>query len=209
MARFYGVPCGGYIGLSNAKVNDAQSGFETGMSGVAALLSGNHLFNMAGLLDALMSFDFAKAVIDDEIVAMLRRIQRGLEISEENFALDVIKEVGPGGMFADHLHTLERMRSTGLLPEIADRDPRQGWIEKGGLDSQGRHAAHRDILTRDAPSLFRGHCVERFAGWSWRVRAAGGMDARRRRGAVRPSRAAPAAARPAGLSHRLKAVQDD
>ena len=33
MARFYGVPCGGYIGLSNAKVNDAQSGFETGMSG--------------------------------------------------------------------------------------------------------------------------------------------------------------------------------
>jgi len=65
MARFYGVPCGGYIGLSNAKVNDAQCGFETGMSAVAALLSGNHLFNMAGLLDALMSFDFAKAVIDD------------------------------------------------------------------------------------------------------------------------------------------------
>ena len=96
-----------------------------------------------------------KAVIDDEIVAMLRRIQRGLEISEENFALDVIKEVGPGGMFADHLHTLERMRSTGLLPEIADRDPRQGWIEKGGLDAQGRAMLRvRDILTRDAPSLF-------------------------------------------------------
>lgn len=155
MARFYNVPCGGYIGLSNAKVNDAQSGFETGMSGVAALLSGNHLFNMAGLLDALMSFDFAKAVIDDEIVAMLRRMQRGLEMSEENFALDVIKEVGPGGMFADHLHTLERMRTTGFLPEIADRDPRQGWIEKGGLDAQGRAMRRvRDILTRDAPSLF-------------------------------------------------------
>src|SRR4029079_7477522 len=95
LARFYGVPCGGYIGLSNAKVNDAQSGFETGMSGVAALLSGNHLFNMAGLLDALIVFDFAKAVIDDEIVAMLRRIQKGLELTEENFALDVIREVGP------------------------------------------------------------------------------------------------------------------
>jgi trimethylamine---corrinoid protein Co-methyltransferase len=155
MARFYGVPCGGYIGLSNAKVNDAQSGFETGMSGVAALLSGNHLFNMAGLLDALMSFDFAKAVIDDEIVAMLRRIQRGLELTEENFALDVIREVGPGGMFADHLHTLERMRTTGFLSEIADREPRQGWAEKGALDAQGRAMLRvRDILTRDAPSLF-------------------------------------------------------
>ena len=169
MARFYGVPCGGYIGLSNAKVNDAQSGFETGMSGVAALLSGNHLFNMAGLLDALMSFDFAKAVIDDEIVAMLRRLQRGLELSEESFALDVIREVGPGGMFADHLHTLERMRTTGFLPEIADRDPRQGWIEKGGLDAQGRAMLRvRDILTRDAPSLFSpdvdAHLRREFAG---------------------------------------------
>jgi trimethylamine--corrinoid protein Co-methyltransferase len=155
MARFYGVPCGGYIGLSNAKVNDAQCGFETGMSAVAALLSGNHIFNMAGLLDALMSFDFAKAVIDDEIVAMLRRIQRGLELTEENFALDVIREVGPGGMFADHLHTLERMRTTGFLPEIADREPRQGWMEKGGLDAQARAMQRvRDILTRDAPSLF-------------------------------------------------------
>ena len=26
MARFYNVPCGGYIGLTNAKINDAQSG---------------------------------------------------------------------------------------------------------------------------------------------------------------------------------------
>jgi trimethylamine--corrinoid protein Co-methyltransferase len=155
MARFYGVPCGGYIGLSNAKVNDAQSGFETGMSAVAALLAGNHIFNMAGLLDALMSFDFAKAVIDDEIVAMLRRVRAGIPVSAESFALDVIREVGPGGMFADHAHTLERMRTTGFLPEVADREPRQGWLEKGGLDAQARAMQRvRDILTRDAPSLF-------------------------------------------------------
>src|SRR5262249_60664406 len=74
---------------------------------------------------------------------------------EENLALDVIREVGRGGMFADHLHTLERMRTTGFLPEIADREPRQGWAEKGGLDAQGRAMQRvRDILTRDAPSLF-------------------------------------------------------
>jgi trimethylamine--corrinoid protein Co-methyltransferase len=153
LARFYDVPCGGYIGLSNAKVNDAQCGFETGMSAVAALLSGNHLFNMAGLLDALMSFYFAKAVIDDEIVAMLRRVQGGLELTEENFALDVIREVGRRHVCRP-FHTLG-MRTTGFLPEIADREPRQGWIEKGGLDAQGRAMLRvRDILTGDAPSLF-------------------------------------------------------
>lgn len=155
LARFYGVPCGGYIGLSNAKVNDAQSGYETGMSVVAGLLAGNHIFNMAGLLDALMSFDFAKAVIDDEIVAMLRRVGAGIRVSDETLALEVIREVGPAGMFADHAHTLERMRTAGFLPEVADREPRQGWLEKGGLDAQARAMQRvRDILTRDAPSLF-------------------------------------------------------
>ncbi|MEX0787799.1 MAG: trimethylamine methyltransferase family protein [Anaerolineales bacterium] len=155
MARFYGVPCGGYIGLSNAKVNDAQSGFETALSTLAGVLGDVHMLNMAGLLDALMAFDFGKAVIDDEIAQMLKKVKRGLEFSEENLALDVITEVGPGGMFADNQHTLERMKTAALLPEIADRDPRAAWEEKGALDSQAR-ALHRarEILTRDAPGFF-------------------------------------------------------
>jgi trimethylamine--corrinoid protein Co-methyltransferase len=155
MARFYGVPCGGYIGLSNAKVNDAQCGFETGMSAVAGLLADVHMFNTTGLLDALMAFDFAKAVIDDEIALMLKRIKRGLEFSEANLALEVIREVGPGGMFADTVHTLERMRTTGLLPEVADRDPRQLWEERGAQDAQARALRRaRDILTRGAPGFY-------------------------------------------------------
>ena len=97
MARYYNVPCGGYIGLTNAKVNDAQSGYETGMSAIAGLLGGVHMFNMAGLMDALMSFDFAKAAIDDEIAMMLKKTAAGLEFSDANLALDEIAEVGPGG----------------------------------------------------------------------------------------------------------------
>jgi trimethylamine--corrinoid protein Co-methyltransferase len=135
--------------LTNAKVNDAQSGYETGMSAMAGLLSGVHMFNMAGLLDALMSFDFAKAVIDDEIAQMLKKTAAGLEFSDDNLALEIIAEVGPGGMYADNLHTVQRMKSTGLLPEIADRDPRQLWLERGGLDSQARAMRRvHDILTR-------------------------------------------------------------
>ena len=113
-------------------------------------------------------------------------------------------EVGPGGMFADHLHTLERMRSTGLLPEIADREPRQGWMEKGGIDAQGRAMQRvRDILTRDAPSLFSPDVDARLRSrvrrhGHGRVRAAGGLDPRSRRGALRPGRAAAPPARPAG-----------
>ncbi|MFQ5856906.1 MAG: trimethylamine methyltransferase family protein [Anaerolineae bacterium] len=155
MARFYNVPNGGYIGLTNAKVNDAQSGYETGMSTVAGLLGGVDIFNMGGLFDALMTFDFAKAVIDNEIGLMLKRIVRGFEFSAENLALDVIAEVGPGEMFAATQHTLDQMKTCALLPEIADRDMRQQWEEKGALDAHA-HAMKRvrEILTRDNPAVF-------------------------------------------------------
>ncbi len=154
MAHYYKVPSGGYVGLTNSKVNDAQSGYESGMSDVAVLLAGADMFNMGGLLDALMCFDFAKAVIDDEIAQMLKRIQRGFEFGEENIAMDDIKETGPGGMFIDKPRTYELMKSTMFLPEIADRDARNRWQKLGALDSQARAMNRvRELLNRDHPSL--------------------------------------------------------
>jgi trimethylamine--corrinoid protein Co-methyltransferase len=155
LARYYNVPSGGFVGLTNAKVNDAQSGFETGMSALAAVLGGLDLVATGCLLDALMAFDFATMVIGDEIALMLKQVVRGLLFSEENLALDVIAEVGPGGAFIDKLHTLKRMRTTALLPSIADRDARTQWEDKGALDAHARAMRRvREILTRDNPAVF-------------------------------------------------------
>jgi trimethylamine---corrinoid protein Co-methyltransferase len=152
MARFYNIPSGGYIGLTNAKINDAQAGYETAASVIAGYLGGVDIFNMGGLLDSLMAFDFAKAVIDNEIALMMKRIKLGFEFSEDNFALDQINQVGPGGMFAGTEHTLERMRSAMFLAEVSDRDPRAQWMERGGLDAHTRALQKvRQILTRDNP----------------------------------------------------------
>ena len=154
MAHFYNLPSGGYIGLTNAKINDAQSGFETGMSTMAGVLAGMDMLNMGGLLDALKIFDFAKAVIDDETAQMLKRVKRGFEFSEENLALDVITSVGPGGSFMVNKHTVKRMKTEALLPRIADRDAREGWERKGFLDTQARAMQRvREILTKETPDL--------------------------------------------------------
>jgi len=154
MARFYNLTAGGYIGLTNSKINDAQSGYETGMSVVAGYLGGVHIFNMGGLLDALMAFDFAKAVIDGEIAMMLKRLARGFEFSEAELAMDQVTEIGPGGMFAGTEHTLQRMRSAMYLADIADRDPRAQWRERGGLDAQARALRKaQEILTRLNPAF--------------------------------------------------------
>jgi len=155
MARYYNVPCGGYIGLTNAKINDAQSGFETGMSTLAGLLAGVDMLNMGGLLDALKVFDFAKAVIDDEIALMLKRVKRGLEFNEEELALDIIAKVGPGGSFMMSPHTIKSMKTTALITKLADRDPRNIWENKGALDTHARAMRRaREILERVNPAVF-------------------------------------------------------
>jgi trimethylamine--corrinoid protein Co-methyltransferase len=154
MARFYDVPCGGYIGLTNSKVNDAQMGYETGMSAVAGILAGVDMLNMGGLLDALKAFDFAKAVIDDEISQMLKRMKRGIAFNEEELALDVIAQVKPGGSFLMSPHTVKRMKTEALLTKLADRDARPIWEKKGSMDAEA-HAMQRvnEILAQHTESL--------------------------------------------------------
>ena len=155
MARFYNVPCGGYVGLTNSKINDAQSGYETGMSSVAGVLAGMDMLNMAGLLDALKVFDFAKAVIDDEVAQMLKRLKRGITFNEEELALDVIAQIKPGGSFLMSPHTAKRMKTEALLPKISDRDQRNIWEKKGSLDTQA-HAMKRanEILAKSSSVIF-------------------------------------------------------
>ena len=85
---------------------------------------------------------------------MLKRIQRGFEFSEDNFALDDIKDTGPGGMFIDKPRTYELMKETMLLSDISDRNPRNRWEKLGAHDSEWQATKKvREILTRDHASL--------------------------------------------------------
>ena len=138
MARFYDVPAGGYLGLTNSKVSDAQAGFEKGMSPLLGTLSGVNFIVMGGLLDALMTFDFGQVVIDDEIAKMLKRVRRGFEFSSEAMSIDEIKLTGPAGMFAGNPQTLERMTKVTLLPDLADRKTREQWSDEGASTIRSR-----------------------------------------------------------------------
>lgn len=138
IAHFYHVPCGGYIGLTNSKLNDAQAGYETGMSAMGGVVSGMDMFNIGGLIDALKTFDFAKAVIDDEISQMMKRVKRGVSFDDEDLAVNLIKAIGPGGSYIVAKHTISRMKTEAVMTKMADRDPRTIWEKKGATDIQTR-----------------------------------------------------------------------
>jgi len=155
MARFYNVPSGGYLGLTNSKVCDAQAGFEKGMSPLMGALSGVDFIVMGGLLDALMSFDFAQATIDNEIAMMIKRVRGGFGFSRESASVQEIKDTGPAGMFAANPGTLERMLSATFLPEVADRKIREHWELEGSSTVQQRALNKAfDILSTPNPAAF-------------------------------------------------------
>jgi len=154
IAHFYDVPCGGYIGLTNSKLNDAQAGYETGMSAMGGMVSGMDMFNIGGLIDALKTFDFAKAVIDDEVAQMMKRVKRGVNFSEDELAIDLIKQVGPGGSFIVAKHTMSRMKTEVVMTKLADRDPRTIWEKKGSKDIHARAMKRvKEIMTSNVNSL--------------------------------------------------------
>ncbi len=154
LARFYHMPCGNYIGLTNSKLNDAQAGYETGMSSMGGLVSGLDMFNIGGLIDALKTFDFAKAVIDDEVAQMLKRVKRGISFSDDDLAVDLIKEIGPGGSYIVAKHTINRMKTEAVMTKIADRDARTIWEKKGALDINARALNKaKEIMSKNTEPL--------------------------------------------------------
>ena len=131
MARYYNVPSGGYIGLTNSQSNDVQNGYETAMNTTAALLGGADLFNMGGLLGGLMAFDFAKAVIDNEIAMNLKQLRKGIPYQDKDFCLDLIHKLGPAGNYMDQAHTAKNMRKVTHYPSIGVRGFRSKWEHEG------------------------------------------------------------------------------
>ncbi|MCB1473605.1 MAG: trimethylamine methyltransferase family protein [Rhodobiaceae bacterium] len=151
MARFYNVPAGGYLGLTNSKVADAQAGFEKGMSPLLGALSGVDFIVMAGLQDALMSFDFGQLMIDHEIAAMIKHVRGGFGFSRESASVDEIKRTGPAGMFASNPQTLERMKSATFMPDLADRQLREKWVLEGSSSIHQR-ALNRALEILSTPN---------------------------------------------------------
>ena len=143
----------GILDLTNSKVNDAQAGYETGMSGTAGLLAGMDMFNIGGLIDALKTFDFAKAVIDDEIAQNLKRVKRGVAFDDDELAIPLIKETGPGGSFIVYPHTIQRMKTEAILTKMADRNVRTIWEKKGSADIHARALSKaKDVMKTNSES---------------------------------------------------------
>ena len=115
MGRFLDLPIRMPAMLRDAKVLDAQAGYETGMIGTVAGLAADLMDGMQ--LDMDLVVDFPDLIFCDDCMAGIRRMARELLVTEDTLALDVMQDVGPGGNFLAQEHTFQNFRQDAIDDE--------------------------------------------------------------------------------------------
>jgi trimethylamine---corrinoid protein Co-methyltransferase len=155
MARHYGFPCYINVGLTDSKLLDAQAGIEKGTSLLMGLLAGADTFGHAGICGTDHAGGLAWLMLDNELMAYAKRIARGIGVSREATATEVVAAVGPAGNFLEQEHTALHFRSELFLPGAAwTRQSWDGW-ESQGRSSMGERlvAEVKRILAMHTPTV--------------------------------------------------------
>jgi trimethylamine--corrinoid protein Co-methyltransferase len=156
MARFYGLPVRSGGAICDAKSPDAQAAGESMMNLMMAQVSGiNFVLHSAGILDSYNCISYEKFIIDDELCGMVKRIKQGYEVNADKLAMEVIREVGPGGHYLDRDHTFDHFRNEFYQPQLFRRDDFVSWQLNGSPRCmQAAHNRAREILeSHESPEL--------------------------------------------------------
>jgi len=149
--HYYRVPVWGYAGCCDSKVLDAQAGIEASLGIFCAALSGANLVHDVGYMESGLTGSYELIVLCDEIISLVRRMLQGIGLGVDQFALDIINQVGPGGNFLHSPHTREHHRKS-WSPRILDWQSYQAWRRAGhpSVDKTARDVA-REILATHTP----------------------------------------------------------
>ncbi|KUO51777.1 MAG: trimethylamine methyltransferase [Desulfitibacter sp. BRH_c19] len=103
------------------------------------------------MLEGGLTWDYAQLLMQNEMAEMLLHTIKGIPISDEKMAVDLVSEVGPAGEFLSHQHTYENFKELSRT-KLIDRNPREVWTERGSKDIVERsYEAAIDILENFKP----------------------------------------------------------
>jgi trimethylamine---corrinoid protein Co-methyltransferase len=153
LSEFYNRPGGCHGGKTDACLPGVQAGAEKALSIIFPILAGATGVGTLGHIENAVTFSYQQLVIDDEIAGYIRRMLRGFEVSAETIGLDVIREVGIGGNYLTHPHTVENYRREFWLPDLMERMPWDSWSKRQvrGMEARAKERAAQ-ILKRHHPA---------------------------------------------------------
>lgn len=121
LGHHLGLPVFGTAGTGDSKLFDGQAIMEALSSAYLATLSGANLIHDVGLFGSAKILIPEMIVAMDEIIDLLRNTVTGISNLAE-LEIDLLEEVGPGGEFVSHPHTLDNFKDS-WYPRFLDRTP--------------------------------------------------------------------------------------
>jgi trimethylamine--corrinoid protein Co-methyltransferase len=140
VAKHLKLPCQAYMGLTDAKVLDAQAGAETFGSALLAALAGVNSVSGPGMLDFVLTFSLPKLVFDNEICGQVLHFVRAIEPRDDLPTKELVRELIANDHLITSPHTLKHWpQELYLTDPVFDRENREAW-EKAGSSTLDRRA---------------------------------------------------------------------
>jgi trimethylamine--corrinoid protein Co-methyltransferase len=112
------------FGGSQWKLNNWQAGIENLYVHLLAVMAGADMsFGPSGMIEAVSLLDMRRILFDREILQAIDIITNGIEVSDDTLAFDMVREVGPRGMFLTHRRTAKEARKL-WPPSILFENPK-------------------------------------------------------------------------------------
>ncbi len=132
VGKHLNLPTHTYMGSSDAKLLDAQSGLESAGGTFLAALSGANMVSGGGMIDFLRCQSFEKLLIDAEIIGMAKRLIAGIQTRDEPIARDLMRQSAHKANFLSHTHTHKWFRKELYIPTpLLDRGSLDAWHQAG------------------------------------------------------------------------------
>ena len=150
VGKVLGMPTHAYLGMSDAKIVDAQCGLESAGGTLMAALAGINMVSGAGMMDFESCQSLEKLVIDAEIIGMAKRLIAGIEIRDEPIALSLIRSKGHRADYLADPHTRKWFQKELYIPStVIDRGSMEGWKSRGAKTTLERASDRVDQLLKN------------------------------------------------------------
>jgi len=155
MARYYGLPWR----ASNANATncvDAQATWESASSlWACSSANANIIYHAAGWMEGGLCASFEKFVIDCEMLQQFAHYHQPVGVTEEDLALEAIRDVGPSGHFLGADHTQERYKTAFYSPFLSDWRNFESWEQAGAVETPQRaNTIFKEMLAQyEAPPM--------------------------------------------------------
>jgi trimethylamine--corrinoid protein Co-methyltransferase len=147
MARRYKIPSHSIGFDSDAHLSDPQGSWEKALTAMVCVQAGIDLVVNLGMFSTGLTASYAQLLLDAEVFGVLKRYRRGIDVSPEHLAVEVIEKVGSWGAYLEEEHTLRHFRSENWYPSVSCRKLFDHWEREGRKDAaQVAHERAMGIL---------------------------------------------------------------